>query len=610
MGSLLCRREASTFDYQIEEYAKINDDINKAVNLVMDDGHLSSKLLLRFKCQNLPNMDFMSLTDAFLVLYENKRGSNWEEVGRTEIIEDSLNPEFVTPIELVYYFEENQKFKIVAYDADEFENRRLDISKANYIGEAEFEIQKLISARHGVFETNFNDPNKAFNSALGLVVITYEEGRSAHNQVLEFNLTAENSDFSPGNGYFFIVGKKDIKNPLNFIPIMRSEILKYGDDNTWKLTSISLSSLVTGKKDNSSIDEITFQVSLYRHSKSGNHKLMGNFVSSIMEFIEDNSMITINGQKGEEFYISKSNTKLETVSSFLDYINAGLDMNLICGIDFTGSNGDPNMPKSLHYIYNPQNQYLAATLEVGKILLNFDNDKQVPMFGFGAVIPKYSTQVSHCFAMNGNIFRPEADNIAGIQECYKNILKSIRLSGPTYFAPMLSMWNDMVQFEYTKNKLKYYIFLILTDGVIHDIDETVDCIVQSSSLPVSIIIVGIGDANFDTMDFLDADDERLFSRKYQKFQERDNVQFVEFNKYKDNPHLLAQETLEELPRQMLDFYQKRGIKPSDLKMDYVDMEARDYFSAKGMEYSQKLSKLNYGTDIAQVMTQGIPFIDE
>ena len=80
------------------------------------------------------------------------RGTTWEEVGRTEIIEDSLNPEFVTPIELVYYFEENQKFKIVAYDADQFDERRLDLSKANYIGESEFEIQKLVSARHGVFE--------------------------------------------------------------------------------------------------------------------------------------------------------------------------------------------------------------------------------------------------------------------------------------------------------------------------------------------------------------------------------------------------------------------------------------------------------------------------
>ena len=75
------------------------------------------------------------------------RNKTWEEVGRTEITEDNLNPEFIKTVDVVYYFEENQKFKIVAYDADEFGNPNLDVSKANLIGEADFEIQKLVSSR-------------------------------------------------------------------------------------------------------------------------------------------------------------------------------------------------------------------------------------------------------------------------------------------------------------------------------------------------------------------------------------------------------------------------------------------------------------------------------
>ena len=86
--------------------------------------------------------------------YLKYRDRLWVEVGRTEIIEDSLNPEFIKTIEVVYYFEENQKFKIVAYDADEFGNENIDIRQSNYIGEAEFEIQKLISSRQNVFEVS------------------------------------------------------------------------------------------------------------------------------------------------------------------------------------------------------------------------------------------------------------------------------------------------------------------------------------------------------------------------------------------------------------------------------------------------------------------------
>lgn len=42
-------------------------------------------------------------------------------------------------------------------------------------------------------------------------------------------------------------------------------------------------------------------------------------------------------------------------------------------IDFTGSNGDPRTPSSLHYI-NPQgyNEYLAAIWAVGNVIQDYD----------------------------------------------------------------------------------------------------------------------------------------------------------------------------------------------------------------------------------------------
>lgn len=42
-------------------------------------------------------------------------------------------------------------------------------------------------------------------------------------------------------------------------------------------------------------------------------------------------------------------------------------------IDFTGSNGDPSSPQSLHYI-NPEgyNEYLTAIWAVGNIIQDYD----------------------------------------------------------------------------------------------------------------------------------------------------------------------------------------------------------------------------------------------
>lgn len=43
------------------------------------------------------------------------------------------------------------------------------------------------------------------------------------------------------------------------------------------------------------------------------------------------------------------------------------------GIDFTGSNGDPRSPNSLHYM-SPEglNQYLSALWSVGQVVQDYD----------------------------------------------------------------------------------------------------------------------------------------------------------------------------------------------------------------------------------------------
>ena len=54
----------------------------------------------------------------------------------------------------------------------------------------------------------------------------------------------------------------------------------------------------------------------------------------------------------------------------------------------------------------------------------------------------------------------------------------------------------------------YHVMLILTDGDIHDMIETVDLIVALSLYPVSIIIIGIGKDEFEKMNFLDSGDRQ------------------------------------------------------------------------------------------------------
>lgn len=72
--------------------------------------------------------------------------------------------------------------------------------------------------------------------------------------------------------------------------------------------------------------------------------------------------------------------------------------------------------------------------------------------------------------------------------------------------------------------------LIITDGEITDLDQTRQSIVNSSKLPMSIIIVGVGEADFKAMEFLDGDNGVLKSVTGEPAV-RDIVQFVPFKQF-------------------------------------------------------------------------------
>lgn len=71
----------------------------------------------------------------------------------------------------------------------------------------------------------------------------------------------------------------------------------------------------------------------------------------------------------------------------------------------------------------------------------------------------------------------------------------------------------------------------------------------------------MGDADFSNMDTLDGDEQALYSNTYKQYAAADIVQFVPFNDFKANPHLLAKETLNEIPGQLLNFFRKNNITP-------------------------------------------------
>ena len=262
------------------------------------------------------------------------------------------------------------------------------------------------------------------------------------------------------------------------------------------------------------------------------------------------------------YIILSDNSEITKNFTFIDYIKSGVKIALSIGIDFTGSNGHPNDFASLHSKNGP-NDYERAITACAKIVGKYDDDQLFPVFGFGAIInAPGSTEASMCFNLNFS----EDPNIYGLDnikrayhECIENDKSTF--SGPTEFTPLIK---EVISRINKDDPYEYHILMILTDGVIDDLEKTIDVIVEASLIPLSIIIIGIGNADFQKMDILDGDDVPLTSSTGQK-RKRDLVQFVPFSKHQNNEEELAMEVLAEIPRQIVEFYQFKNLNPDKIK---------------------------------------------
>ena len=108
------------------------------------------------------------------------------------------------------------------------------------------------------------------------------------------------------------------------------------------------------------------------------------------------------------------------------------------------------------------------------ILENYDDDKRFPVYGFGGKLPERS-KVSHNFALNGDIFNPHVNGVQGVILCYQNALNQGRLYDPTHFSEILREVNNHVTSDLqARSQQKFHILIIITDGVINDMNKTID----------------------------------------------------------------------------------------------------------------------------------------
>ena len=495
--------------------------------------NLSMKVELFLSLFNLQNI---SKNQIKVWLCNNKRINNYEILGTTEEISEE-RIDFGQCFEFDYFFERRQILRINLFQ---------DQQK---VYETEVDVPIIMG------QNNFIYTKDMINNEINIGTIQFEIKKKVKNQFNNFKsqflIRVELFDKLTYGEYFILFKKKNNINSSWRVCYKSNEF--FPKNGVYTLGNFELDSTILCDSKN---DYILME--LYNRSTN----LLQGVTQFTLEQLENRAMVSLYDDLNSSKQIGKAiiNHTFKTIKTFIDYIRGGININLDIAIDYTASNENPNNPNSLHYCLGDMpNDYENAILSCGSIVGYYDKDQIFPVFGFGG-IPPGKNKVSHCFNINFEE-SPDIQLIDNVIRVYKESLNKVTLSGPTFFAPII----EKVMSEIKKNlnecpqENHYEILMILTDGLINDMQETTKLLVDCASLPLSVIIIGIGDADFSMMVTLDGDDIPLTDCDG-RITERDLVQFVEYEKFKKKGNIteLNEEVLKEIPRQIEEYYANFG----------------------------------------------------
>ncbi|ERN16849.1 hypothetical protein AMTR_s00057p00131460 [Amborella trichopoda] len=463
------------------------------------------------------------------------------------------------------------KWRFKVYDVDtKFHNvpvKTIHLDEQQFLGEASCTLAEIVTKRDRTLTLTLQGRNAMGAKNLGMLTLHAEEAM-ASKTVIEMKIRCsdlEKKDLFSKSDPFLII-YKIVENGTP-IPICKTEVIKNSSNPTWRPLVLTMQQF--GCKENPLIIEC------YDFNSNGRHELIGKVQKSMLDLEslhKDHGGINlylevpvpVAGDAHKQVLKSQlfvDNFVEKQHYSFLDYISVGFELCFLVAIDFTASNGNPRLADSLHYI-DPSgrlNAYQQAIIEIGEVIQFYDSDKSFAAWGFGG--RPIDGPVSHCFNLNGSTVKSEVQEIHGIMTAYTSALHNVSLAGPTLFGHVINKAAERANQSLFSNQRKYFVLLIITDGVITDLQETKDAIVRASDLPLSIIIVGVGGTDFKEMEILDADKGELLQSTTGRIATRDIVQFVPFREVHGQQISVVQSLLEELPAQFVNFMRSRNILP-------------------------------------------------
>ena len=325
---------------------------------------MTEKVEIFVSCRKLKNMDVLSKSDPIVRCYTEREG-RYSFFCETEMVKDNLNPNFSKSFIMDFHFEMKQKlkFEIVDYDGPD---------KFDLIGEVFTTLGDLVGAKN---QTSIFDVQNKQNKT-GKLILRCEKVRECNETVF---IEIFGKDLHKCGGFFgatnpflrFYRSREDGA----WVLVHQTESIRKSRSPHWKPSTISVQKLANGDHYRPIKIECVSEAGM-------SEKLVGDTTFNIEQLInEGKRQFPLKSTKYKDPGVLLLNqVSLVSKPNFLDYIRGGTQLAVVCAIDFTGSNGIPSAPTSLHAMnFNGHlNQYQRAIVGVCDILLAYDYDKMIP----------------------------------------------------------------------------------------------------------------------------------------------------------------------------------------------------------------------------------------
>uniref|UniRef100_A0A158R5M7 Copine domain-containing protein n=1 Tax=Syphacia muris TaxID=451379 RepID=A0A158R5M7_9BILA len=499
------------------------------------------------------------------ILYENdtEDEKNWRMHSSIESQSQGECINFQAAFVVDYIFEKAQliKIEIRTYSS----HSAFPLASKGVIGSVIFKLDELI----GAFGAQLCRPlshKASISSALnlyahtthsidykGLVVILGRLAEKAEPVFIQFagrNLEKKAKFFDETKVYYQVhrLEKQDERTLL-----YESETNKSHSHPVWNPFSLQMKSIADNRNR-------LLEVSVYYRDEVDRQGYIGSFLTSYAKMKygpgPENVYNIINSKKlSKKGYVNSGTFELFKFTdvsfySFLDYITSGTQLHLAVAVDFSAtSNKDPELFSS---------DFQQSLRAIGSIISDYSPGRLFPAYGFGAKIPP-NFHTSQTLDTD-----PHCRGIDAIIDAYRKTSKLVSPAEHACFSHIIYDVAKLANNEGSKG-LHYFVLVIFTrGGPIYDLKDTQSALVHSSTAPMSVIFIGVGDGNFDDFDRLARSGKHLTSSG--RHIQRDIVEFVELNaildrdgRLSDNKSHIAEQALHLIPRQMTSFMHKKNI---------------------------------------------------